>query len=122
VGPPKPRTLGPSNLDRLRLFILLFWIYGISLRFGELSTVTIGWVVLITVADMGLDRFVYRVHFPPSKWVAAFAAVALLAYLCTDSPDPTAGAISPGVERVCDRQDSGLIPEEGVVPGAAIPG
>ena len=71
------------------LFVLLFWVYGMSLRHGELSTITIGWVVLVTLADMGLDRFHYDVHFPLSKWIAALAAVALLAYLLvgTDEPD-----------------------------------
>jgi hypothetical protein len=78
------------------LFALLFWIYGLSLRHGELSTITIGWVVLVTLADMGLDRFYYDVHFPLPKWLAAFAAVGLLAYLLigpngsTPKPDPHA--------------------------------
>jgi hypothetical protein len=67
------------------LFVLLFWVYGMSLRHGELSTITIGWVVLVTLADMGLDRFHYDVHFPPSKWIAALGAVALLAYLLIGS-------------------------------------
>ena len=73
----------------IALFALLFWVYGLSLRHGELSTITIGWVVLVTLADMGLDRFHYGVHFPTSKWIAALGAVALLAYLLigTDSPD-----------------------------------
>lgn len=71
------------------LFTLLFWVYGMSLRHGELSTITIGWVVLVTLADMGLDRFHYDVHYPPSKWIAALAAVALLAYLLIGNGDPS---------------------------------
>jgi hypothetical protein len=79
------------------LFVLLFWVYGMSLRHGALSTITIGWVVLVTLADLGLDRFHYDVHFPLSKWIAALAAVALLAYLLVGpngTPDP-AGKTSP---------------------------
>lgn len=59
----------------------LFALYAVSLRYGELSTVTIAWVVLITVGDMALDRFHYDVHFSTSKWVAAGAAVLLLCVL-----------------------------------------
>lgn len=80
------------------LFVLLFWVYGMSLRHGELSTITIGWVVLVTLADMGLDRFHYDVHFPLSKWLAALGAVALLAYLLIDtdgSTDPSRSTSPP---------------------------
>lgn len=86
------------------LFVLLFWVYGMSLRHGELSTITIGWVVLVTLADLGLDRFHYDVHFPLSKWIAALAAVALLAYLlvgpngapdATRKTSPASAVISP---------------------------
>ncbi len=72
------------------VYLGLFWLYGLSLRIGQLSTVTIGWVVLVTLADMALDRFHYNVHYPTSKWVAAFVAVGMLAYLVTgngDAPD-----------------------------------
>ena len=79
----------------IALFALLFWVYGLSLRHGELSTITIGWVVLVTLADMGLDRFHYDVHFPLSKWIAAFAAVGLLAYLLVGADSPTEHAAGP---------------------------
>ena len=52
--------------------------------FGELSTTTIGWVVLVTVGNMALDKAPYRVNFPTSKWLAAMLAVAVLAYLLID--------------------------------------
>jgi hypothetical protein len=78
------------------LFALLFWIYGISLRHGELSTVTIGWVVLVTLADMGLDRFHYGVQFPTSKWLAALGAVALLAYLLVGTQTPVEHPVEHG--------------------------
>jgi hypothetical protein len=84
------------------LFALLFWVYGLSLRHGELSTITIGWVVLVTLADMGLDRFYYNVHFPLSKWLAAFAAVGLLAYLLVAPGD---GAPKPDPHAPIAKQD-----------------
>ncbi len=80
----------------IALFALLFWVYGISLRHGELSTITIGWVVLVTLADMGLDRFHYGVHFPTSKWIAALGAVALLAYLLVGTDSPTEHPVEHG--------------------------
>jgi hypothetical protein len=66
------------------MYLVMFWIYGVSLRFGELSTITIGWVVLVTVGNMALDKIHYQVNFPTSKWLAAILAVALLAYLLVD--------------------------------------
>lgn len=69
------------------LYGVLFWLYAISLRHGELSTVTIAWVVLLTVGDMLLDRFYYNVHFGTPKWLAAGAAVLLLAVLLTPDVD-----------------------------------
>ncbi len=65
----------------LVLSLLLFWLYGISLRRGHLSTITIGWVVAVTCADLLIDRFGFGVQLPPSKWAAAVGAIALLGYL-----------------------------------------
>lgn len=65
----------------LILSLLLFWLYGISLRHGHLSTITLGWVVVVTCADLLVDRFGFGVQLPPSKWAAALGAVALLSYL-----------------------------------------
>lgn len=66
------------------VYVLLFWIYAVSLRHGELTTVTVGWVVVVTVASMALDRFRYGVHLSTSKWVAAGLVVILLGYLLMD--------------------------------------
>ena len=53
------------------MYLVMFWGYGVSLRFGELSTITIGWVVIVTVGNMALDKFRYQVNFPTSKWLVA---------------------------------------------------
>jgi len=63
------------------IYVVLFWLHGLSLRIGQLSTITIGWVVIVTVANMALDHFVYDVQFPLPKWLAALAALLLLVYL-----------------------------------------
>lgn len=78
------------------LFVLLFWVYGVSLSYGHLSTITIGWVVLITVGSMGLDALVYDVRLPIQKWLAAGAVVALLVFLMAgDRNDPAQTAVEP---------------------------
>jgi hypothetical protein len=71
----------------LALSGLLFWLYGVSLRHGHLSSITLGWVVLLTVADLLVDRFRFGVQLSPSKWLAAVGAVALLGYLLAPSRD-----------------------------------
>ena len=72
---------GPMLMLGLALSAGLFWLYGISLRHGHLSSITLGWVVVLTVADLLVDRFQFGVQLPPSKWLAAAGAVVLLGYL-----------------------------------------
>ena len=72
-----PGRAGPG----LALSLVLFWLYGLSLRHGHLSTITIGWVVAVTCADLVIDRFGFGVQLLASKWAAALGAVALLGYL-----------------------------------------
>jgi hypothetical protein len=71
----------------LALSGLLFWLYGVSLRHGHLSSITLGWVLLLTVADLLVDRFRFGVQLSPSKWLAAVGAVVLLGYLIAPSRD-----------------------------------
>jgi hypothetical protein len=66
------------------MYLVMFWGYGVSLRFGELSTITLGWVVLVTLGNLALDKFRYQVNFPTSKWLVAILIVALLVYLLVD--------------------------------------
>ena len=46
-----------SMVGGIMVFGLLFVVYGKSLDYVELSTVTIGWVVLLQLGVMVLDRF-----------------------------------------------------------------
>ena len=65
----------------LLTFGLLFAVYAASLKVAELSTVTFGWVVLLQVGLLLLERFRYGVTLPPAKWLAIAVILALQAYL-----------------------------------------
>jgi hypothetical protein len=69
-----------SLMGGLLAFGLLFIVYGKSLSYAELSTVTIGWVVLLQVGVIVLDRL-HGVAIPPSKMAAIGLILALQAYL-----------------------------------------
>ena len=62
-------------------FGVLFGVYAASLKVAELSTVTFGWVVLLQVGILILERVRYDVELPPGKWVAITAILVLQAYL-----------------------------------------
>ena len=63
------------------LYVVTFAVYAVSLRFGRLSMVTLAWVVIVTVADMLIDRFVFDARLPVGKWLAMLVAVAALGYV-----------------------------------------
>jgi hypothetical protein len=65
----------------LLTFGLLFAIYAASLKVAELSTVTFGWVVLLQVGILILERVRYDVDLPPGKWLAMVVILLLQAYL-----------------------------------------
>ena len=52
-----------------------------SLQYAELAVVTMGWVVVLQVGLVLVDRFRYDVELPAAKWVAMFVALAAQAYL-----------------------------------------
>ncbi len=62
-------------------FALLFWIYASSLRYAELSVVTMGWVVILQVGLLMIDRMRYGVELPPGKWVAVAVVLIAQGYL-----------------------------------------
>jgi hypothetical protein len=59
---------------------LLFLVYGKSLDYAELSTVTIGWIVLLQIGVVVLDRL-HGVAIPPPKLAAIVLILALQTYL-----------------------------------------
>ena len=63
------------------LFVLLFWIFASSLQVSELAPVTFGWVVILQVGVVLVDRFKYGVTMPTGKWVAVAVLLVAQAYL-----------------------------------------
>ncbi len=62
------------------VFASLFVVYGRSLAYAELSTVTIGWVVVLQIGVVVLDRL-HGVVIPPSRMGAIALILALQAYV-----------------------------------------
>jgi len=63
------------------LFLLLFWVYACSLQYADLSVVTLGWIVVLQVGVVVLDRRRYGAHLPAGAWVAISLIIAAQAYL-----------------------------------------
>ena len=68
------------------VFALLFWVYGSSLRYAELATVTFGWIVLLQVALVLIDRFRNGLDLGLGKWTAVVLVLALEGYLLMGPP------------------------------------
>lgn len=62
-------------------FVVLFWVYASSLRYAELALVTMGWVVMLQVGLVLIDRWRYGVELPTGKWVAIAVVLVAQAYL-----------------------------------------
>lgn len=69
-----------SLIGGVLVFGLLFVVYGKSLDHAELSTITIGWVVLLQVGVVVLDRF-HGVMISTPRMAAIGLILALQAYL-----------------------------------------
>jgi len=62
-------------------FLVLFWVYASSLRYAELALVTMGWVVMLQVGLVLVDRWRYGVELSTGKWVAIGVVLVAQAYL-----------------------------------------
>src|SRR3954453_10935801 len=62
-------------------FLLLFYVYASSLQYAELALVTMGWIVLLQVSLLMLDRLRYGVSLPTGQWLAVVGILALQGYL-----------------------------------------
>lgn len=62
-------------------FLTLFWVYASALQYTELALVTMGWIVILQVALLLVDRFLYDVHLAPGKWVAVSVILLAQGYL-----------------------------------------
>jgi hypothetical protein len=91
------------------VFVLLFWVYGSVLKVAELSIVTLGWIVILQVAVVILDRVRYSVPVSPGQFSAIVAILVLQGYLVLSAssspdlisppPDASIAAASPSPER-----------------------
>ena len=76
-------------------FLVLFWVYASSLRYAELALVTMGWVVMLQVGLVLVDRWRYGVELPVGKWVAIGVVLAAQAYLVL-APGTTSASVAAG--------------------------
>jgi hypothetical protein len=87
----------------LACFCLLFWVYASSLRYADLAPVTFGWIVLLQIGVLLLDRHRYAVPLPPGAWLAVTVMVAAQAWLLfashTVAAEPTS---QPASSQVAD--------------------
>ena len=60
---------------------MLFWVYASSLQYAELAVVTMGWIVLLQVGILVIDRVVYDSSLPAGKLVAVVIILAAQGYL-----------------------------------------
>ena len=75
----------------LGAFVVLFWVYASSLQYAELALVTMGWIVMLQVGLVLVDRLRYGAELPTGKWVAVAILLATQAYLLL-APSSSAGS------------------------------
>ena len=71
-------------------FLVLFWVYASSLQYAELAVVTMGWIVLLQVGILVIDRVVYASSLPVGKLAAVVVILAAQGYLVLAPSGPTA--------------------------------
>jgi hypothetical protein len=79
----------PWGASGIALFVLLFYVYASSLQYAELALVTLGWVVVLQVGVLLLDRLRYGNALSADKWVAIFVILAAQVYLLLASSEVT---------------------------------
>ncbi|MEO6790277.1 MAG: hypothetical protein ABI187_04865 [Ornithinibacter sp.] len=65
----------------LLAFAVLFWVYASSLQYAELAVVTMGWIVLLQVSLVILDKVHFGVTLPADKIAAIVIILAAQGYL-----------------------------------------
>src|SRR3954464_9628456 len=80
----------PWAAGGVALFVLLFYVYASSLQYAELTLVTLGWIVILQVGVVMLDRFRYGQVLGPDKWAAIALIIAAQTYLLLAPTSPGA--------------------------------
>lgn len=62
-------------------FVLLFWVYASSLQYAELAVVTMGWIVLLQVGIVIVDRVHFGNVLPADKIGAIVIILVAQGYL-----------------------------------------
>jgi hypothetical protein len=92
------RSIGYAALG-VALFVVLFWVFASSLQYADLTPVTVGWIVVLQVGVIMLDRYRYGVDLPRGHWVAIAIIIAAQAYLLVGLPGaPTVPGSAGGGE------------------------
>lgn len=78
----------------IALFAVLFWVYASSLRYADLAPVTFGWVVILQVGVVLLDRFWYGASVSRGQWAAVAVLLAAQAYLLLTPSAPPVSSVS----------------------------
>ena len=74
------RSALPLGLGALA-FVVLFWVYASSLQYAELAVVTMGWIVLLQVGIVLVDRLHFGATLPAGKLAAIVVILAAQGYL-----------------------------------------
>lgn len=69
--------------------VTLFALFSVAVRYTEMSTVTLGWIVVMQVGLMVTERVRYGVDHGLDRWAAVAGMVALQAYLLVAGAQPT---------------------------------
>lgn len=69
--------------------ITLFGLFAVALRYTEMSTVTLGWIVVMQVGLMVTERVRYGIDHGLDRWAAVAGMVALQGYLLLAGTEPT---------------------------------
>ena len=67
------------------MFVALFAVFVLAMRYAEMSTVTLGWIVVMQVGLMLTEQFRYRIDHGLDRWAAVLAMIALQGYLLATS-------------------------------------
>jgi hypothetical protein len=62
-------------------FLALFVVLVFGLRYAEMSVLTLGWIVMLQLGLIAVDRSRYGIHLSLGGWVAVVAILVLQGYL-----------------------------------------
>lgn len=69
--------------------IVMFGLFSVAVRYTDMSTVTLGWIVVLQIGLMVTERVRYGIDHGLDRWAAVAAMVALQGYLLVGASEPT---------------------------------